>query len=227
MKIYFELTVFILLLALSGSLAGQEVKKRNSLEGYPKYTIAVQPFHLMNGTLKLDFETQLKSPKNWLQLSISGSYLPKKDIYRAEYSWSNFNSDFNDFTGLNGFGVGAAYKSIIYSTWLYYSVGASYSHYRVRYAGYGYFPYIEDGLTYYEYYPAQQKQIFNKLSSSVCLGMQSHFSNTLFFDVYIGIGYAHSMYDENKRSFEEGMYGFGRRGTFLAGGLRIGVAFGK
>ncbi|MBB4035693.1 hypothetical protein GGR21_001588 [Dysgonomonas hofstadii] len=227
MKIHIKRTVFILLLSLSGSLMGQEVKKRNTLEGYPKYTIAVQPFHLMNGTLKLDFETQLKSPKNWLQLSISGSYLGTRDMYSSNYSWSTFNSDFNDFSGLKGFGLGAAYKSIIYSTWLYYRAGVAYDHYRVKYPGFGYFPYIEDGLTYYEYHWTQQKQIFNKLSSSICIGMQSHFSNVLFFDAYIGIGYAYSMYDKDKRSFEEGMYGFGRRGAFLAGGVRIGVAFGK
>lgn len=227
MKKHISLILLILFIISSGTIDGQEIKKRNSIENYPKYTIAIQPWHLINGTLKIDFETQLNSPKNWLQVTVSGSYLKKKDLYPSGSLWSTFNSDFDDFHGLSGFGTGVAYKSIFYPTWFYYSIGVNYAYYNVHYPSYGFHPYVEDGLTYYDYYRRLEKQTFNKLSSSLCIGMQSNLNSDVFFDIYIGIGYAYSIYDKNKRAFDENIYGFGRRGTFFAGGVRFGFAFGR
>ncbi len=204
-----------------------EIVKRNSIENYPKYTIAWQPFHMFDGKLKLDFEKQLNSPKNWLQISLSGSYLSMKAPLYNSYSWSTFQSNFDDFSKLNGFGGGIAYKSIFYSTCFYYSIGVNYAHNRVRYYDYDYFPYIEDDLSFYEYRKNLQRQIFNKLSTSICLGIQSNLNRTFFFDVYLGFGYSHSFYDESKRAFDDESLGFGYRGVFPSGGVRLGITFGR
>ncbi|MFV0417625.1 MAG: hypothetical protein ACK5KT_02675 [Dysgonomonas sp.] len=198
---------------------------KNNMDNYPKYTIAVQPFYLLNGGLRFDFEKQLNSPKNWLQLSISGYHLPYQN---SNWDWwETPNSNYDPISKLNGLGAGAAYKSIFYSTSVYYSAGLSYTHYRVTYSGADYHKFVEDGLTYYEYYRSDQKQIFNKLTASLCLGIQSTLNNLGFFDAYLGLGYSHSFYDASKRAFDDNQFGYGYRGLHVTGGVRFGITFGR
>lgn len=216
-----QAVLFILVIVATGIHA----QYTNNMENYPKYTLAVQPFYLDNGGLRFDVERQLNNPKNWLQLSISGFYLPHKNN-RIEY-WKTSNSDYESFNKLNGLGTGLAYKSIFYSTSLYYSAGLSYTHYRVTYSDSNYHRFMEDGLTFYEYYQSNQRQIFNKLTGSLCFGVQSSLNRIFFIDAYLGLGYSYSFYDEKKKPFNDNMYGYGYRGLHVTGGVRFGITFGR
>lgn len=223
MNTYFKLIMLTLCLGFLSNANAQ--KKKPNMDDYPKYTLAVQPFHMFNGGLRLDFEKQLDSPKNWLQLSVSGYYLSHKN--NSWDYWETPNSNFDKFSGLKGGGINAAYKSIFYGTSVYYSAGLGYTHYRVSYPGFEFIKYQEDGLTFYEGRETSANQNFNKISSNLCIGFQSRLNSTFFFDIYLGLAYSHSFYDKNKLAFDENPWGFGYSGLHFTGGLRFGITMGR
>lgn len=223
MNTYFKLIILILCLGFVSNANAQ--KKKLNMDNFPKYTLAIQPFYMYNGGLRLDFEKQLDNPRNWLQLNIAGYYLPMREN-SYEY-WETPNSDFDNFSGLKGGGIGAAYKSIFYGTGIYYSAGLNYAHYRVSYPSFEFVKYQEDGLTFYEGRETTINQIFNKFTSSLCIGVQSSLNRTFFFDTYLGLGYSYSFYDKNKWAMNDNPWSFGHRGFHLTGGIRFGVAFGR
>lgn len=216
MKTYIKL--FLLLFSIG--FTTNSIAQEKTQSDYPRYTIAVQPFYLLNGGLRVDFEKQLGNSKRWLQANISGFYLPHKD--ESSSTWETMNSDYDPFCKLNGLGIGFAYKSFFYRPSLYYSAGVSYTHYRVTYSDFDYFEFEEDGLKYYEYFQADHRQIFNKLTASLCLGIQSDVRKKMFFDTYLGIGFSHSFYDDRKRNYNDNVLGYGYRGFHVTGGVRIG-----
>ena len=219
--IIFSICCLMLTIIGTCSLKAQTNSAEDNSE---KYIIAVQPFLLMNGGLRVDFETRLKNPKSWLQVSLTGYRLP---YYNDDEwgGWENFNSDFDLFRELKGLGIGGAYKYLLYKDIFYASAGLSYTYFEVTYQGGYYNPYQEDGLTFYEYSRTDRRQYFNKLYSNICVGLQTYLSNALYGDAYIGLGYSYSFYDKEKAAFDDSIFGYGRRGLTVAGGVRIGVAF--
>jgi len=189
-----------------------------------KNTVALQPLYVFNGGLRLDVERQLASPSHWLQLSISGYYLPNQDDFYE--SWITSNSDFEEFNLLKGIGAGLAYKYFFYSNLLYSMPAISYNYYEVGYNGYGYFPYMEDGLTKYEYRLKDSNQYFNKLNGSLSAGFQTPLTRAFFFDCYLGIGYSYSSYKKDRIVFnKDNIFGFERRGLTVTTVIRLGFAF--
>jgi hypothetical protein len=194
----------------------------------PRYAVSVEPFYLFNGGLRLNVEKRL-TPKEWLELNITGYHLPHSDIREDNFLWWSYeegghvtsNSDFTRFSGLNGFGIGGTYKYYFHST-CFVSTNASYSYYDVEYPDWDYYPYKEDGLTFYEYELNSKHQNFNKLSGNVCIGVRSFFRHTFVLEFYGGVGYAYSFYNENKKSYDETVFGFGRRGFHPVFGMKVG-----
>lgn len=231
------LKILLLVVALTVSTSFASAQEEYSREYVlPKYTIAVQPLYLFNGGLRADFEKQLDSPGKWLQFHVSGFILPEKEIdyqnYRTHYyyydnSWGTFNSNFNDILGLYGFGLGSAYKYLFKHSSFYFSAGLNYNFYNVTYANYGLESFVEDGMTFYEYRYSPAVQNFHKFRPNANIGIQSSLSNLVFYDFYIGLGYAYSLYDKSKKAFDSTIFGYGYRGLTISGGFRIGVTFGK
>lgn len=222
MKIHYKL---ILLLCFTISALNAMAQKQDGAEKLPKYTISTEIFTLASGGLRLDFEKQLSSPKDWLQIHVNGYYLPYRN--NKWDSWETLQSDSEPIDKLNGAGFGIAYKSFFYKDIIYYRAGVSYNHYRVKYSGYDYISFVEDGLTYYTYEEREWKQVFNKILPSLSLGIQSSLSNKIFFDAYAGVAYSASFYDKDKYAFDDNIFGYGYRGVTMTGGIRVGFAFGK
>lgn len=206
-------------------LAG--VQYMSAQEGY-KYSIGVQPLYLVNGGLRLDFEKRLKNPQHLLQASVIGYLLPERDDPYEHWESLLVDDDY-DVNKLTGGGLALDYKYFPFpkANFLYFSGGLSYHYFDVRYDGYEYFKYVEDGMTFYEPRFGEIKQTFNKVGGNVCFGIQTTNRRPFFVDGYIGVGYSHSFYDENKYHIGNNMFTVGYRGVTFVTGIRIGYRFGK
>lgn len=217
------LKIFTLAISL---LAGPLLIAQDTIS-YPQYTVAIQPFYLADGGLRFDFEKQLGSPKQWLQLGIAGYYLSDKSNNPGDY-WETISSGGDNIMSLKGAGIWINRKAFIPSSrFVYISGGLSYKYLDVGYTGRGYIPYIEDGMQFYEYSDYKDNQVFNKVTGSLCLGLQTSLRYRIILDTYLGLGYTYSFYDEDKPSFNHDMFGYGYRGVTLIGGIRLGVTFGR
>lgn len=186
----------------------------------PRYTIAVQPFHWLNGTTRLDFEKRLDE-RHWMQVGLSVHALTKHD---DATTWTMYAGD-EEITRLRGAGTGFKYK-YFFSRWVYYATGAEYHHYRVRYLDNAMHTYREDDLTFHEYLTGiDARQNFNKLSATFTVGLQSSVRRVFFVDVFAGLGCAYSFFNGKKKPFDDTVFSFGYRGIFPTGGFRAGIAF--
>lgn len=207
---------------ISHNTHAQTSKKEIPENRKANYTITVQPLYLFNGGLGLDIEKKIKHNK-WIQLSISGYYLGERD---SGYSWGTSNSDGDDFTALKGFGVGAGYKSFFNNSLFYYKAGMSYTYYNVSYLGGEFYPFEENGLTFWEFEYKTQKEQYNKLNGNICLGLQTApVKGRFVLDFYAGVAYSYSFYGDKNAPFTEKVYEFGYRGFQPIGGIKLGMAF--
>ncbi|MDR2414557.1 MAG: hypothetical protein LBD64_06190 [Odoribacteraceae bacterium] len=186
----------------------------------PRYTIAMQPFQAINGTARFDLEKRL-SEKEWIQLGLAMHTVTR----RGNEIQVTLLADDHEINRLRGAGATLKYK-YFFHRWFYYAAAVDYNRYRVRYNDNVMHTYKEDGLTFHEYLEnIDTRQDFNKFSTSFTVGLQSSVSRVFFVDVFAGLGYAYSFYDEDKESFGSSIFSAGHRGTFPACGLRFGIAF--
>lgn len=215
------------LVVMSTLCAQKKKEKYYNYNIVPKYTISVQPTYLASSGLRLDFEKQLGSTMQWLQLSATGYYAPKYDHIGYNDGWLTFNTNYDEpIQSLKGGGIGAAYKSFFKSqNYFYYSVGLYYTHYSVDVKIYDYHKFIDDGLTYYKYEGKIEDLNYDKINTNLNIGMQTRLDQTIFIDFYMGVGYSYSF--RNSDYFSDNMFEYGYRGMQVVGGFRIGFAFGK
>lgn len=216
----------------AGSLSSQEKDSLSHYPLFPEYTIAVQPFYMVNGGLRFDFETQMRNEKEWMQYSLSGYYLSETDAdpvnqyYSYNYNgWTHFNSCFEPISSLKGFGFGASYKQLFDYLSLYGSVGFYYNYYHVGFSSIELTGFVENDLTFYKYMEIDHHQNFHQFKPNVTLGTQSTLRSLFFYDAYINVAYNYALYDKNKYAFNDSPYGYGFRGITFSVGLRIGLGF--
>ena len=184
----------------------------------PQLLLSVDPFPLLNGRLKLNLEKQINNDKNkYFVLTLSGFYLPEKE----DREWEGIISGSDYFKKLNGYNIEGAYKQFFPHSQLYWQAGIGYTFSRVKYLKYDYYPYIEDGLQFYEYLGKDIKKNFHKISPNINIGIQSSISGWVFIDIFIGLSYNHAFY--NGREVFSDYRGFGYRGISYNGGINIGI----
>jgi len=196
-----------------------------------QYAISFEPNCLLEGGLRINLEKKLRSIDR-LEVNLTGYYLPYRDMQSADNylfsmwwdggGYSTLNTDFEKrISGLSGLGIGTTYKHYFFRRFMI-STAFSYTLYNVQYANYDFYQYTEDGLNFYDYLWMNTHQPFHKLTTHVALGARTTFVRTLFAEPYIGLGFAYSFYDENKRHYDETMLGYGYRGYYLAAGIKLG-----
>lgn len=208
-----------------------------------RYTVAVHPFHLVNNGLKFDFEYELRTPGEWLQVGLLAYLAPERNIYYYEDWWgygghnprSTFNSGFDNYNRMWGIGASAMFKKMWHSRGWYFSTGIVLEYYRVGNMEEGYFPYTEDGLTFYKTGSRLISKSFVKPTAQFNLGKHCALSRRCYLDMFIGISASYSIYnseyapayydsDYGNYYYEyQSMNGFARRGFNFNCGLRFGV----
>jgi hypothetical protein len=188
----------------------------------PGFTVAFHPFLSISGTTRVDIEKRIGDTDSWLQLNFQAHVLTSHDDYEF---WTVYAGDEEGVRRLRGQGFGLAYKTFFHRRF-YYSAGAAYNDYRVRYLDNVWHVYEEDGLTFREYLVDQEiRQRFQKINATCVAGYQSTFRYLVFIDAYAGIGYAYSFYDDSKRAYNDGNFAFGYRGISPVIGFRLGLSF--
>jgi hypothetical protein len=194
----------------------------------PRYAITVEPLYLHNGGLKLNLEKQLKQ-KETLELSLVAYFLPYRKIESyyflfwggKEGGYITPSSEFQRFNKLSGCGIGGAYKRY-FSKFGVLSAGMSYTYSDIQYPHLGFHKYKEDGLTFYEYDLREVHQNFNTFAANLSAGIHSSFHNLIFVECTLGLGYAYSLYDKDKRAFNNYALGLGYRGIYPALSVKLG-----
>jgi hypothetical protein len=212
-----------ILLSAQTGLQAQPVQPYSEETEFPDYAFSVEPLYLYNGGLRLTVEKRL-TLKNWLELHLTGYYLPHDKIESGEYVRGRYftsNSDFNRFTGLGGVGIGGAYKHYFLRSF-FINTGVSYTYYRVQYRDLDFYKYREDELDFYAYQYQDFCQTFNKFTAGFSIGARSAFQHILFVEYYFGLGYAHSLYNRKKAAYDSTPFGFGYTGVYPAAGIKIG-----
>ncbi|MDR1980631.1 MAG: autotransporter outer membrane beta-barrel domain-containing protein [Tannerellaceae bacterium] len=183
-----------------------------------KQSIAIQPLYLHINGLRLDYERQLKTPRQWVQVSGIGYYSGNDDSL-----WGLWAFDDHRFNNSWGAGVEVNYKYLT-SKRVYLSGGLSYGYTAVDYNDYTLTDYEEDGLTYYTPTWEKTMQNFNRLGVHTYVGLQTKTNRRVLVDGYMGVGYTHSFYDTNKYypSTNE-MNNVSYRGIQLIIGFRMGI----
>jgi hypothetical protein len=217
-------------LLLAGALlaATLPVNAQRSAGHEPRFTIAIHPLQLADYSYGADFEMQLGNPDHWVQVSYL--YHTLDNATDGNYTDDNYIitlfTDDEYVARYKGHGLGLSYK-VFFHRQFYYSGGVAYTHLDVRYLEDQLHAYRdEDGLLFHEYlYDQEVAQRFNRLSANLRVGYQSTFRRAFFVDVYLGLGYAYSFFDEDKRDYNNTIFSIGHRGAFPVGGVRLGFSF--
>ena len=221
--------LFLCYLFPSGRMQAQPEEER-----MPQYAISLEPMHLLNGGLGLNLEKKIR-PDHWVELNLEGYYLPHGEEIHVEdflfWSWyeggyTTLNTNFDRISGLSGLGIGTTHKYYFFQRYMV-NTAFSYNWYNVEYAAYNFYPYMEDGLTFYDYKWANTHQAFHKLRLHVAIGVRSKFKHAIFMETYLGLGYAYSFYNQDKRAFNDTMFGYGYRGFYSTVGIKLGLNLHK
>jgi hypothetical protein len=195
----------------------------------PRYAFSIEPLYLYNAGLKLNLEKQLK-PKEWVEVNLTGYYLPyskienRYAIFFGDYQdggYFTINSVFQRFSKLNGGGIGGAYKRYVFKS-IVVSANISYTYYDVQFPSWEFYKYEEDGLIFYDYGRREVHQYFNNMKISLLAGMRTSFRRAFFAEYFIGLGYAYSFHDKDKKAYNESPFGFGYRGIYPTIGIKLG-----
>jgi hypothetical protein len=217
--------------------------KPDSLMPYKRYTVAFSPLHLINSGIKFDFEAELRRRQGeWLQTSLILYVSPPKEggNYYRRYgnNRSRFNSGFDDYYRMWGVGTSFMFKKMLNRRGWYFITGIKFEYYHVEANSKGLFPYVEDGLTFWEDDIRLFEQSFFKPTLQFNMGRHFSISRECFFDLWVGLSYSYSIYDSSKAMQQtyggndtytlfSGVDGFARRGVSPNGGFRFGVLLWK
>lgn len=198
-------------------------------EPAPKnFSIASEVISFFNAGFNLDFEMRLKGSNNWLNLRLTGHFIPdysERGYYYDVNEWKTLYSGSDRFSELSGMGIDFTYKRTFWEDKLYCGAGFGYHYFDVLYWREEYEPFIEDGLTFYEYRQGYRSQYFNKINPFLTIGIRTPLHKGFFIEGFLSPGYTYSFYDKNRKSFDSTMFSFGHRGFSLGVGARIGWAF--
>ena len=220
---------------------GQETSSNPTKERYAltqkKYTFTVQPLQLFNSGLRFDVEMRLGDGPGWLQFgpaiyyekreSYTNYFFYGKRLYHG-YGWYNdiWGGFREPFSELRGGGLDVNYKRYLNARRsFYFATGLSYTLFDIKYRGWNWNDYIEDGLEYHGYEFGYNNQYINRLGINTFWGFQVPTRRAFIFDMFWGLAYRHSFFDEDKPAFNEHMYSYGWSGPVFLFGLKFG--FGR
>jgi hypothetical protein len=228
-KNYHFLIALLIMSALLTTIVPQTFGQEDAPPPPKNYAVTWDASALFAGGLKFGFDMRVQN-RNWIQI------IPIVYLYQGITSYMNWWGHDDDYysyhnekyriTSSHGFGIGANYKRFIFKQeFLYFQGGADYSFRKAEVSHYDFIPYEEDGLTYYTYDKLCEKQDFNRISLTACMGIQTLMRYGFYVDHYMGLGYKHAFYDKNKPALDEDVIDYGYRGLYPVIGFRLGIAF--
>lgn len=207
---------------------------------YQRYTVSVSPLRLASNGLKFDFEYELPKPGHWFGTSLAIYIAPQHHSY---YYWDGdgnertwFNSGWDDYNRMWGVGTSAFFKNTFSHRGWYFSAGVVLEFFRVGVMGSTYIPYVEDGLTFYDYDRQLETKSYFKPTAQINIGKHMALSERCYFDLYAGLGLSYALFKDDYQFDDQEYYyhqrfsdvgGFAYRGLAPVGGFRFGVLLWK
>jgi hypothetical protein len=214
---------------------------------YQRYTVSVSPLRLASNGLKFDFERELHRPGHWLGTSIA-LYLapPRGNDWGGVWYWGDddnnrawFNSGFDYYHRMWGIGTSAMFKNTFSHRGWYFATGLTLEFFRVGVSTSDYTPYVEDGLTFYDYGTTIETNSYFKPTAQISIGKHMALSERCYFDLYTGLGISYAFTSDDERPYGNDDYhgwyshrftelgGFAYRGLTPLAGFRFGVLLWK
>lgn len=223
-------TVLVILLGcllLAPTQGVAQEKSTNDNDIPYNWAFTVHPLHIFSSGLRIDVERKLHKPNHWLVVGLSGTYLPHDgDDYNNYSTWSNLYLDSDqDVTKLIGAGIDIAYKYFFPMDvkLLYISGSINYNYFKANYYAGEFFPYEENGLTYYERDYREVCQQIDRIGSNLLLGVQLKPSVRFHIDGFAGIGFRYGIpRNKDRYDFDSHIFSLGYRGITFTTGMRIG-----
>ncbi len=132
--------------------------------------------------------------------------------------------------------MGRGLKNTFHPRGWYFSAGVTLEFSRVGVLVDNFYPFVEEGLTFYERGRALVTKSYLKPTAQFNMGKHMALTERLYLDLYAGLGLSYSIYKNDGRHDQYPTYsggwsyrlftdpgGFARRGFTLTGGFRFGV----
>ncbi|MEJ7560148.1 MAG: hypothetical protein WKF66_17695 [Pedobacter sp.] len=217
-------TILFVSLSLFTFLAKSQDKHGDSvLRTKTAISVSLQPFFLVNNTLKADLEIQPIGRKFNYVITAELYDGPMLDDDDFSYT-SRFPED-----QINGFGLGILqkykFKNQLSSPYLAY--GVTFRHQEVAIETEGFYSTEKDGLMYYDYGDIKKRLINDAILFSATLGYQK-VSRNVVYDLYFGFGYKLPLNDTKfggYRRYEQGITSIAYKGFGMLVGFKLGYQF--
>ena len=214
-----QLLFFAALLLLGTTLKAQS-QVQDSTSQKPRISIAIQPLFLFIGAAKFDFELQPAKHRFGYKLTTELYQMETKDTRNLDFL------DKKPYDKLRGFGLGLQqkYKFREKASSSYVSYGFTYRNQTIAYETEGFYPFQENGLTYYEYGPIDKKVRLETILVNTTLGYQI-ISYNFMFDVYMGVGYKGPLTKVNfdgARRYDYSILSYAYEGFGVLAGIKFG-----
>ena len=218
---------FVVINANAQDTSDDSFNKSPYLLKQKKFTVAVQPLQLFNWGLRNDFEIRLGRGPGLLQFGTTVYYAPAGKGKENSYYYDEYEGIFREsFSGLKGGGLDINYKIFVnHKRTVYFATGVAYARFNIKYLGWTWDHYIEDGLQYHAYVMDYTTQDINRWGVNAYFGHQPSFYKPFLFDIFWGLGWRRSFSDSAKPSFDNYILSYGYNGIVFLTGVRIGFGF--
>ncbi len=223
--------VIIGILLATSSFAQQETEVAKTIIE-PQNAISFVPQYAIFKGIRIDYERRLKNGNNWVVIA------PLFFLDAAnQYSYYN-STNYASYETMVGVGVNLYYKSIVYKSnktnWksglprhsLYLAAGPNYQNFTLTNSEEVAVPFIDNGITYYQFDVQDVKKPINRFGAIVDVGWQLAFDRFLL-DLYLGVAFKYSIGEGGaiiKTSYAS-WTDLDYSGILLDGGLRLGIFF--
>jgi hypothetical protein len=188
----------------------------------PHYAISIHPWQFIIRGQRVDLEKRVKDSRHWI---IAGP-----QIYSGTINYRRNSFEDGEQQKLSGFGLELQHKIMMDSgkaVYTYVTYGAAFHKFTIGYESPSWVTVQDDGLTYYKYAIAPQKEKIYRWSGLVTAGMFVPLSRYFFMDLYTGIGMRNSTIKATTPNYPDydGFLNYGFTGVYPIAGMKLGVAF--
>ncbi len=225
-------TIAAILLATS-SFAQQETEAAKTIVE-PQNAISFVPQYAIIKGIRIDYERRIKNSNNWVVIAP----LFFLDAGNRSYYYYYNNTDYASYETMVGIGVNLYYKTIVYKSnkinlksglprhSLYLAAGPNYQNFTLTNSEEVAVPFIDNGITYYQFDTQNVKKPINRFGAVVDVGWQLTFDRFLL-DLYLGVALKYSTGEDGsiiKTNYAQWI-DLDYSGILLDGGVRVGMFF--
>lgn len=193
-------------------------------ENKKSLSVSLQPLFMLISAGKIDIELQPAGKRH--------AYIFTAEVYggRVQDRSNGFDTRSNgDWDKINGAGLGISHKFKFKNerSSPYIAYGLTYRYQEITFETEGFYPYEQDGLTYYEYGSIEKNLVISSGLATTVFGYQK-ISDDFVYDFYFGFGYKAQLKETDfmgLREYDNSIMNYAYKGFGMVAGLKIGFQF--